>query len=410
MQQTKEIRIETYDYLLPEGRIAKFPVPRRDASKLLVYKDGKVSESVFNRLPEFLPEDSLMVFNNTKVIQGRILFRKETGAVVEIFCLEPLFPHDYQLIFQTAGNCEWKCLVGNAKRWKGGALKKELFVGGEKVFLSAVQTKSDGDAFSVAFEWDNPHVTFADLLDSGGILPIPPYLNREAEESDKTTYQTVYSKIKGSVAAPTAGLHFTEDTFLSLRAKNISVEEVTLHVGAGTFKPVKSETLEYHSMHTEFVTIHRTTVEKLLEYGNRVIAVGTTTVRTLESLWYLGGMVIRRPSLAPEDLVVTQWQPYNESPCNAGTNGRLDALLRYMDERGEDRLAFNTGIMIAPGYTFRIVKTMITNFHQPQSTLLLLVDAFLKGRWREVYAYALANGFRFLSYGDSSLLFMPEAD
>lgn len=410
MQQTKEIRIEIYDYLLPDGRIAKFPVPHRDASKLLVYKDGKVLESVFNRLPEFIPESSLMVFNNTKVIQGRILFRKETGAIVEIFCLEPLFPHDYQLIFQTAGSCEWRCLVGNAKRWKGGALKKELLVGGEKVFLSAVQNKSYGDTFSVVFEWDNPRITFADLLDNGGILPIPPYLNRETEESDKTTYQTVYSKIKGSVAAPTAGLHFTKDTFLSLKAKDISVEEVTLHVGAGTFKPVKSETLEYHPMHTEFVTIHRTTVEKLLEYGNRVTAVGTTTVRTLESLWCLGGMVIRYPSLAPEDLVVTQWQPYNESSCNAGTSERLNALLRYMDERGGDRLAFNTGIMIAPGYTFRIVKTMITNFHQPKSTLLLLVDAFLKGRWREVYDYALANGFRFLSYGDSSLLFMPEAD
>ena len=407
MQETKSIRIEAYDYLLPDNRIAKFPVLCRDASKLLIYKDKKVSEAVFNRLSEFIPEGFLMVFNNTKVIQGRLLFTKGTGgATIEIFCLEPLSPHDYQLVFQTAGRCEWKCLIGNAKRWKNGALRKTLLIGGEEVMLSVTQKGTSEEAFSVLFEWNNPRITFADLLEGGGILPIPPYLNRKTEESDKATYQTVYSKIKGSVAAPTAGLHFTEETFRSLKTKNIAIKEVTLHVGAGTFKPVKSETIENHQMHAEFVTVHRSVIEQLLKYEDKVIAVGTTTVRTLESLWFLGGMVLQNPFLAPEDLIVTQWQPYGKTTCDANTCERLNALLSYMDMLGSECLVFNTGIMIAPGYEFQIVKTMITNFHQPKSTLLLLVDAFLKGRWREVYDYALANDFRFLSYGDSSLLFM----
>ena len=407
MQQTKDIRIEAYDYPLPDSRIAKYPLPCRDASKLLIYKDGKVGESVFNKLVDYIPDGSLMVFNNTKVIQGRILFSKETGATIEIFCLEPLSPHDYQLVFQTTGQCEWKCLVGNAKRWKSGNLAKTLIIGNETVTLSATRSETESETSSIIFSWDNPRVTFADLLESGGIIPIPPYLKRETEESDKTTYQTVYSKIKGSVAAPTAGLHFTEATFASLKAKHIALEEVTLHVGAGTFKPVKSETLEGHRMHTEFVTIQRHVIEQLLQNSDKVIAVGTTTVRTLESLFYLGGMILENPDISPEEMIVTQWQPYRET-SKTSTKERLSALSRYMDERKSGLLSFNTEIMIAPGYEFRIVKAMVTNFHQPQSTLLLLVDAFLKGRWREVYDYALARDFRFLSYGDSSLFFPPE--
>jgi len=407
MQETKNIRIETYDYALPDSRIAKFPLPCRDASRLLVYKDGKVGEDVFSRLADYISDDTLMVFNNTKVIQGRVLFRKDTGAVIEIFCLEPLVPHDYQLVFQTTGRCEWKCLVGNAKRWKSGILTKKLTIGNETVTLSATRKEVESEASTVVFAWDNPRVTFADLLEGGGIIPIPPYLKRETEESDKTTYQTVYSKIKGSVAAPTAGLHFTDNTFASLKAKGVVCEEVTLHVGAGTFRPVKSETLENHQMHTEFVTVQRHVIEQLLHYAGRVVAVGTTTVRTLESLFFLGGMVLQNPTIAPNELKVTQWQPYGKEQ-DGSVAGRLLALLHYIDGQGGDSLQFNTEIMIAPGYEFRIVDVVVTNFHQPQSTLLLLVDSFLKGRWREVYDYALARDFRFLSYGDSSLLFPPE--
>ena len=407
MQETKNIRIEAYDYALPDSRIAKFPLPCRDASKLLVYKDGKVGEDVFNRLADYIPADMLMVFNNTKVIQGRILFQKDTGAMIEVFCLEPLKPHDYQLVFQTTDRCEWKCLVGNAKRWKSGSLTKSLTIGVETVTLSATRKVVEDEASAVVFEWDNPRITFADLLESGGIIPIPPYLKRETEESDKATYQTVYSKIKGSVAAPTAGLHFTDGTFASLKAKGVVCDEVTLHVGAGTFRPVKSETLENHQMHTEFVTVRRHVIEQLLHYSGRVVAVGTTTVRTLESLFFLGGMVLQNPAIAPDELKVAQWQPYGEAQGGSVAE-RLSALLHYIDRQASDRLQFNTEIMIAPGYEFQIINAMVTNFHQPQSTLLLLVDAFLKGRWHEVYDYALARDFRFLSYGDSSLLFPPE--
>lgn len=408
MQQTKDIRIDSYDYPLPDERIARFPLSRRDASKLLIYKNGEVSESLFSHLVGFLPENALMIFNNTKVIQGRMLFKKETGATIEIFCLEPVRPHDYQQVFQTTGQCEWKCFVGNAKRWKEGNLHKTFSVGKETVILSAIKGNSSNDAIYVTFSWDNPKVTFADLLEYGGILPIPPYLKRETEERDKVTYQTVYSKIKGSVAAPTAGLHFTPEVLDSLKTKNITTEEVTLHVGAGTFKPVKSETIEGHEMHTEFVSVNRKTIEQLLKCRELIIAVGTTTVRTLESLYYLGGMLLKKPGLSQEELIVSQWQPYEDNHSGSGLEERLSALLTYLDRNSSERLQFNTQIIIAPGYTFRVVKIMITNFHQPKSTLLLLVDSFLKGHWHEVYDYALAHDFRFLSYGDSSLLFMPE--
>lgn len=407
MQQTKDICIDFYDYLLPEGRIAKFPLERRDASKLLVYRDGVISESVFSHLCDFLPEGSLMVFNNTKVIQGRILFKKATGASIEIFCLEPIFPHDYQLVFQTTGRCVWKCFVGNAKRWKDGVLTKRICVRGHDVVLSASREGVSNEVFAVSFSWDDAGVCFADLLEAGGILPIPPYLKRESVDRDKETYQTVYSKVKGSVAAPTAGLHFTPDVLASLDSHGITREEVTLHVGAGTFKPVKSATLEGHVMHTEFVSVNREVIERLLEFEGRVIAVGTTTVRTLESLYFLGGLLLDRPNLCPDELVVSQWAPYEDDGHCDGLDVRLSALLRYLDFLGSGVLQFNTQIMIAPGYRFRVVRGMVTNFHQPKSTLLLLVDAFLGGRWRVVYDYALSHDFRFLSYGDSSLLFAP---
>lgn len=403
MQKTQDIRIEDFNYPLPDERIAKFPLARRDHSKLLVYRQGQIEEHHFYDLPDVLPADSLLVFNNTRVIQARLHFRKETGALIEVFCLEPLDPHEYALSFQSTRSCSWLCLIGNAKKWKSGPLTQEVEIDGKTVRFTAERGVPHGHACEVRFSWDNPEVTFAALLDHAGELPIPPYLNRETEESDKTTYQTVYSKIEGSVAAPTAGLHFTPEVLTALRDKGIPELELTLHVGAGTFKPVKSETLEGHEMHTEYISVSRDLIDTLARTDRRVVAVGTTSVRTLESLYYIGKMLATNPDAEPHDLVVSQWQPYDGSP-DIDPREALAHIVDYLDRHGMTRLVTATQIIIAPGYRYHIVQGMITNFHQPQSTLLLLVSAFVDGRWREIYDYALAHGFRFLSYGDSSLL------
>lgn len=403
MQKTQDIRIEDFNYPLPDERIAKFPLPQRDHSKLLVYRQGAIEEHHFYDLPRVLPPDSLLVFNNTRVIQARLHFRKETGALIEVFCLEPLEPHEYALSFQSTRSCSWLCLIGNAKKWKSGPLTQEVEIDGKRVHFTAERGLPHGNACEVRFSWDNPEVTFAVLLDHAGELPIPPYLNRETEESDKTTYQTVYSKIEGSVAAPTAGLHFTPEVLEAIRAKGIPELELTLHVGAGTFKPVKSETLEGHEMHTEYISVSRDLIDTLARTDRRVIAVGTTSVRTLESLYYIGKMLAANPDAEPHDLVVAQWQPYDGSP-DIDSREALHHIVDYLDRHGMTRLVTATQIIIAPGYHYHIVQGMVTNFHQPQSTLLLLVSAFVDGRWRKIYDYALAHGFRFLSYGDSSLL------
>jgi S-adenosylmethionine:tRNA ribosyltransferase-isomerase len=358
-----------------------------------------------------------MVFNNTKVIQARLHFRKETGALIEVFLLEPAQPADYEQMFQTTERCSWLCLVGNLKKWKEGALTRVLQVKDEHVVLTATRRGEHGTSQWVDFTWDNPRVNFAEILDAIGELPIPPYLNRETQESDKTTYQTVYSKIKGSVAAPTAGLHFTNRVLEALDAHGIEREELTLHVGAGTFKPVKSDTIGQHEMHTEYVAVRRHTLERLLAHDGQAIAVGTTSVRTLESLYYMGLKVMNCPDLTEEQLHVNQWEPYQEVRGLAvqATGGRaersevrsveaLRALMDWMDRRQLTTLHSSTQIIIAPGYNYHIVKMLVTNFHQPQSTLLLLVSAFVKGDWHRIYDYALAHDFRFLSYGDSSLL------
>ena len=404
--QTQQIRIEDFDYPLPDERIAKFPLSKRDESKLLLYKEGKVSESIFKHITDYLPDGSLMVFNNTRVIQARLLFQKETGAKIEIFCLEPVEPHDYALVFQQTECCRWTCLVGNLKKWKEGVLKKEVQFGDETVILKAEKLQTCGDSHLIEFTWDHPTCTFADLLDAAGVLPIPPYLNRETEKSDLQTYQTVYSKIKGSVAAPTAGLHFTPRVLDALREKGVALEELTLHVGAGTFKPVKSEEIEGHEMHTEYISVNRSTLEKLVAHEGKAIAVGTTSVRTLESLYHIGVTLLHNPNATEEDLHVKQWQPYETALETAATPAvdALQAIIAYLDRHHMETLHSSTQIIIAPGYEYRIVKAMVTNFHQPQSTLLLLVSAFLHGDWRKIYDYALAHDFRFLSYGDSSLL------
>ncbi len=403
MNDTKHIKISDFDYPLPDERIAKFPLPVRDQSKLLVYRHGEVSQDVFTSLPSYLPSGSLMIFNNTKVIQARLHFRKETGALIEVFCLEPIQPNDYVLSFQQTRKCSWLCMIGNLKKWKEGSLSREIEIKGKTVLLTATRGECRGTSHWIDFEWNNDSFTFADILEIVGELPIPPYLNRETQESDKETYQTVYSKIKGSVAAHTAGLHFTERVLNSLKEKDIDLEELTLHVGAGTFKPVKSEEIEGHEMHTEYISVHKQTIEKLIAHHGEAIAVGTTSVRTLESLYYIGLILSQNPDASEEELHVKQWTPY-ENKIEMSTVESLQHILNYLNRHEMETLDTSTQIIIAPGYQYNIVKAMVTNFHQPKSTLLLLVSAFVKGDWRAFYNYALANGFRFLSYGDSSLL------
>lgn len=402
---TKDIHISNYNYELPDERIAKFPKEERDHSKLLIYNKGQVGEDIFYNLPEHLPQGALMVFNNTKVIQARLHFRKDTGALIEIFLLEPAQPADYEQMFQQSERCSWLCLVGNQKKWKEGTLSRVIDVKGTSIEVRATRKGEHGTSQWIDFEW-TCGVSFAEILDAMGELPIPPYLNRETQESDKTTYQTVYSKIKGSVAAPTAGLHFTERVLSAVDERGIEREEVTLHVGAGTFKPVKSETIGEHSMHTEYIAVRRHTIERLIAHGGSAIAVGTTSVRTLESLYYMGLKVMQNPDIKEEQLHVNQWEPYEveRSELKVESSEALQALLNWMDRHELTVLHSSTQIIIAPGYTYKIVKMLVTNFHQPQSTLLLLVSAFVKGDWHKIYDYALAHDFRFLSYGDSSLL------
>lgn len=417
--ETKHIHISDYNYDLPDSRIAKFPVSPRDTSKLLIYRHGEISDDIFYNLPKYLPQKSLMVFNNTKVIQARMHFRKETGALIEVFLMEPAAPTDYELMFQTRGECSWLCMVGNLKKWKEGSLVRTFDVAGSSINFKAtmrrdiIDTKSGGTNYWVDFAWDNPQVSFAEILDAVGELPIPPYLNRETQDSDKTTYQTVYSKIKGSVAAPTAGLHFTDKVLAAIDAAGVRREELTLHVGAGTFKPVKSEEIDGHTMHTEYVCVRRDTLQTLLDYDCCAIAVGTTSVRTLESLYYMGVKLEANPDAAEEDLHVCQWEPYEKADGTPVGGNLIDGItpqkaisniIAWLDKNNLKTLHSSTQIIIAPGYEYKIVKVLVTNFHQPQSTLLLLVSAFLKGDWRNVYDYALSHDFRFLSYGDSSIL------
>ncbi len=405
----RQIEIRDYNYPLPDERIAKFPVPKRDESKLLIYDKGHISHDVFKNITTYLEPGSLLVYNNTKVIQARLHFNKDTGALIEVFLLEPQSPCDYEQIFQTRGRCAWICMIGNLKKWKEGQLHRTIRVGENDVTLSVERGEEVHTGHSVTFTWDRDDVSFAEILEAVGELPIPPYLNRKTEESDKQTYQTVYSKIKGSVAAPTAGLHFTDAVLKDLDAHGIDREEVTLHVGAGTFKPVKSLEIEGHQMHTEYIVVHRRSLEKLIKHECKVIAVGTTSVRTIESLYYMGVHLIKHPNASEEDLHVYQWDPYELSADGNLVEGitpmqAIQAIIDYLDRNGLEALHTSTQIIIAPGYTYKIVKMLVTNFHQPQSTLLLLVSAFLHGDWRKVYDYAQSHDFRFLSYGDSSLL------
>lgn len=414
-----KIRITDFNYQLPDEKIAKYPLSRRDQSKLLTYEGSEsgspvITTQTFTNLPNYLPSDTLLLVNNTRVIHARLLFKKESGANIEIFCLSPFDPSDYTANFAQTKSCSWVCMIGNLRRWKSGPLSMPIDINGDVVTLQAERiTAPDGkegpstDSI-VKFTWDNTGYTFPDLIEVAGKLPIPPYLNRQAEDSDDETYQTVYSHVEGSVAAPTAGLHFTPEILKAIEEKGIKTAQVTLHVGAGTFKPVKSEHIADHEMHNEFFSVSRETIEKLLNHKGKIVVVGTTSMRTLESLYYIGKKLNSNPGIKADKLSVNQWEPYEEAnqendnsiaPATA-----LKAILEYLKKNGQESLMSSTRLMIAPGYTFHYPDALITNFHQPQSTLLLLVSAFAGDNWKNIYEYALQNNYRFLSYGDSSII------
>jgi len=418
LEKIKAIRIEDYAYPLEEDRIAKFPVEPRDSSKLLLYKSGLLSETIFSDLPNHLEEKGMLVYNNTRVIHARLFFHKETGARIEIFCLEPLTPADYAQNFQATESCEWLCMVGNLKKWKKEKLERELIVNGKRILLTAERLETENKAHRIRFTWheidnqSNP-ILFGDLLEAAGQLPIPPYLNRSTEATDEVSYQTVFARIEGSVAAPTAGLHFTPEILAAIDQKNILRTEVTLHVGAGTFQPVLSREISDHIMHSEFISVDRDFLVTLIHHLGHITAVGTTSVRTLESLYWFGYKLIRSPEIHPDEWTLDQWYAYKQlmavesSPKNikVETIDALKALINYLDNNKLDVFTASTQLLIALGFEFHIVNAMLTNFHQPNSTLLLLVSAFLGGEeWKKVYDYARSHQFRFLSYGDSSLL------
>lgn len=396
----RNIATADFNYELPDEKIAKFPLSERNKSKLLIYKNGKIAENNFTQLADYIPENSLLVFNNTKVIHARIEFNKSTGARIEIFCLEPHLPAEYAVAFAQTHKCQWKCMVGNLKKWKSENLVKEINYKSKTITLQAKLIESEQNSQIIEFEWTDGF-SFAEIIELCGEIPIPPYLNRKPEESDSIRYQTVYSKIDGSVAAPTAGLHFTENEFKSLAEKGINTDYLTLHVGAGTFKPLQSETLGIHQMHTEHFKVSLKLIQNLIKHYPNIIAVGTTSVRTLESLYIIGNNI--NNCINTDYFTVSQWDAYGNI-SKTDTLFALKAIENYMKNKEVEFINASTSIMIAPGYKFRIISGIVTNFHQPKSTLLALVSALVGNSWKEIYSYALKNDFRFLSYGDSSLL------
>ena len=402
----KRLKIKDYSYTLPDDRIAKYPLLNRSGSKLLIYQQGKIWDEAFTSLPDLLPADSLLIFNNTKVVQARLFFQRPSGSIIEVFCLEPLQPiTEMQLAMQQTGSCTWSSLVGNAKRWKEQALTLSFPLdNGQNGTLKVEKEERMQDSYAIRFSWEPALLTFADILEKAGNLPLPPYLNRPATNADKQSYQTVYARQAGAVAAPTAGLHFTETILKALQDKSIQTQEVTLHVGAGTFKPVKAEEMENHAMHREEIYVSEECLQALLKQVTKpIIPVGTTSLRTLESIYWLGVSLVLNPNQNPANLQVPQWLPYevkgNMSPIEA-----LRAALAFLHQNRLDYLRANTQLLIAPGYTFKLITGLITNFHQPESTLLLLVSALIGEDWRRVYQHALTHDYRFLSFGDSSLL------
>lgn len=409
----KDISILDYTYTLPDDRIAAFPLQERDDSSLLIYRDGLIQQDQYKNIAAYLPEKSMLVFNNTRVIQARVLFQKSTGSTIEIFCLEPYeMLNEYSSVMARQGKVCWKCLIGGAGKWKQGPLEKKIIVRKTEIILQARLVEKLTDAYVVELSWQPQQFSFAEIIEQAGVTPLPPYIKRMAEQTDKQRYQTIYAKHNGSVAAPTAGLHFTPAIFSQLATKHINIAYVTLHVGAGTFKPVKAALLQDHEMHAEWIDVSATTIIRLLENIHAgIIAVGTTSLRTLESLYWMGVKAVLNPQGKTDDLQIHQWDVY-EQPLNKATITATDsftALLNWMKDNHAENIVAQTRILIAPGYQYRVVKAIVTNFHQPQSTLLLLVAAAIGEDWRKIYTYALENNFRFLSYGDGSLLFLNEA-
>lgn len=402
MVEVSSISIENFDYLLPEENIAKHPLQERDKAKLLyLTEDGKIEDRIFSHLPELLDKNTLVILNDTKVVYARLFFQKSSGATIEIFCLEPIEPNDMQLAFSETRQCRWKCLIGNNKKWKDGVLKKACHYDGKEITLSATRIEQCDNAWIVQFEW-NEEVSFAEVLQNMGIVPLPPYLKREAEEGDKTDYQTIYADHDGSVAAPTAGLHFSDKTFLDLKERQIKCDFVTLHVGAGTFKPVTSKTIGEHVMHTERICISKAVIEDLLNHcEKKIVCIGTTSVRTIESL-YWHGVKLGNGEGKYQDIDIKQWEPYAKQ-TNISTKDALQAILTNLTKNNMDYLYGQTQIIIAPSYKYRITTGMVTNFHQPKSTLLLLVSAMIGNKWKVVYDFALNHSYRFLSFGDACL-------
>ena len=404
MIDVRHITIDDYDYPLPEERIAKYPLAERDASNLLVLKDNQIQKSQFRNLGNFLPENALLVFNETKVIRARLQFHKSTGSRIEVFCLEP--EQDYQVAFAATSPVKWKCLVGNAKRWKEGNLSMPLSVNGQETTLYAERLAHNDQYSEIEFSWSPETLPFASVIEAAGEIPLPPYLHRDAEPSDRDRYQTVFARYDGSVAAPTAGLHFTQPLIAHLREQGFCFDEVTLHVGAGTFRPVSTETIGEHAMHSETIVVRKSLIENLIHHiGKPIIPVGTTSTRTLESLYWIGVMLAEQ-GIGLRPLHIGQWFPY-ESHAPISTAKALQNIVDYLDRHHLTRLEASTSLMIAPSYKMRVITGLITNFHQPKSTLLLLVSALIGDRWKDCYRFALDNGFRFLSYGDSCL-FLPE--
>lgn len=399
----KEIDINEYNYELPDKRIAQYPVKERDNSKLLIYKQGKISQDIFRNIDEFIPGGSLLVSNNTRVIRARILFRKDTGAIIEVLCLEPLSPAQYELSFSAGEPVEWKCIIGNLKKWKTGEIQTSFIYNGEKYKLTAEKIQPEGEVWRIRFKWNCPSINFGEVIEATGHIPLPPYINREDEAEDNKRYQTVYSKVKGSVAAPTAGLHFTDAVFNKLKKKGIKTTEITLHVGAGTFQPIKSDNIYDHEMHCEHFYVSIDTINLLINNLGKIIPVGTTSVRTLESLYWLGVRLINNPSVSSSDLAIGQWEAYNADTGITAVES-ISAIKTYLIKNNLTNLTASTSIMITPGYNFKIINGIITNFHQPKSTLLLLISAWTGNDWKSIYKYALDNDFRFLSYGDCSIL------
>lgn len=407
IDKVRNISIEDYDYPLPDERIAKYPLSERDASKLLVLNKDNISSSHFKDIGDFLPKDSLLIFNETKVVRARLQFTKDSGAAIEIFCLEPITGNgDYQLAFSSKSPSRWKCLVGNSRRWKNETALSLRVSESRSLSESTLYAKrlEKNDNYSVVeFSWEPEELSFAEVLEAAGEIPLPPYLHREAEESDRERYQTVFARHEGSVAAPTAGLHFTDDLINDLKEKGISFEKVTLHVGAGTFRPVSSETIGEHEMHSETIVVKKSCIENILRNIDKtIIPVGTTSMRTIESLYWIG-LMLKEEGLEERHLHLEQWFPYKERETLPPAEESLSTILDYLKSHNLNELHATTALMIAPSCKINIAKALITNFHQPKSTLLLLVSALIGERWKDAYQYALDNDFRFLSYGDSCL-------